>query len=121
MVGAALLTGCDTPWAAAKREREGITWEQWRAGIRKKEDLPAVAVPERSPDANFRMLTQQVITKGLHRGMEGKEVLAWIKHEPDRRTESVGPAGRQEQWSYDTFGIYLYFDGAGKLDGWQTL
>jgi hypothetical protein len=34
---AVLVTGCDTPWAAAKRKREGITWEEWQRGIRSKE------------------------------------------------------------------------------------
>jgi hypothetical protein len=133
-------TGCDTPWAAAKREREGISWEDWQKGIRTKEqkqqarsDVRASFEAQAAARAQAREeklkayfdahptlhpnTVQSIIAGELVRGMDAEQVrLAWGA--PERINRSTGAWGEREQWVYGNR-RYAYLMN-GKLESWQT-
>ena len=130
------ITACDTPWAAAKREKEGITWDEWRGGIRSKEEnakAKTVLEIQRQHQAQWKIddrnkyfadhptlqpSVREAIRRGdLIRGMNPDQVrLSW--GEPQSINKSTGSYGQHEQWVFGN-GKYAYIRN-GVLDSWQT-
>lgn len=140
-----LLGGCDTPWAAATRNREGITWEEWKAGIRTKEQLQEQASRREAERGNKRQqlkaeleASRKIKEPFLVRGLSSEDAKT-VWGPPNRVNASEGSFGHHEQWVYYGLAtdpldgvtyyinekgwlpgksLYLYFDN-GKLTGWQ--
>ena len=106
------LAGCDTPWAAAKRQSDGITWEEWRMGIRSKEEKEAreKKVLEKRLEERRAYITNNpnlsgkvanaIIEDRLERGMSEYEVsMVWALL-PTGVNTTTGIGGTRKQCVY---------------------
>jgi hypothetical protein len=137
---AVLAIGCDTPWAAAKRDREGISWGEWQQGIRTREqketaDRNAQIIRENARELDIQQdvqrrekyiaehpnlapeIAQGIASGRLVRGMNAEEVrLIWGR--PESVNRSAGAWGEREQWVF-AGRRYAYLLN-GRLESWQT-
>lgn len=138
-VGLLVFTACDTPWAAAERNRQGISWEDWQRGVRTRQQLEeersnAAAVRQNAVDLEVQQererrrqylvtnpdlpnhVAQAIAEAKLAVGMTPDQVrLVWDK--PKSINSSNGAWGEREQWVYGG-GRYAYLLN-GRLESWQ--